>query len=279
MEYSHHQKERIANQLLEFYKDGKYAFDEDKKRQSQSHYNKKSEIMKNVDKWCKTHDIAKWIIPMLDYNLETDYEMLEKEWEKNHRLAIKIEDLEIKMRGYEINSEQIAKKRAQEMMDEWVSEKEDVAKLHEEVEELKNRKTEMYRRHMRAMNNATQQEERLRNAVANMEQQLRDKQVDDIEAELAEKEAQPSLRKTNKKLENQNTKLEKDVLKLQKAKMELEVKNMEYKTKTENVIADMKTELEKMKLQVEYYKIKDSVQSSAVSLPASVEEVQVQVQV
>ena len=32
MEYSNHQKERIAKQLLEFYKDGKYAYDEDAKR-------------------------------------------------------------------------------------------------------------------------------------------------------------------------------------------------------------------------------------------------------
>ena len=39
LEYSKHQKERIANQLLEFYKDGKYMFDPDAKRQKQSHYN------------------------------------------------------------------------------------------------------------------------------------------------------------------------------------------------------------------------------------------------
>ena len=259
MEYSTYQKERIANQLLEFYKDGKYAFDEEKKRQSQTHYNKKSEIMRSIDKWCKTEDIAKWIIPILDYNLETSYEELEKEWDKNHRLAIKVEDWENKYHYMEQHLEQEAKRMMKEKMDVWVSEKEDVAKLHEELEEMKNRKSEMLRRHTRSMNLQAQENQRLLNCVQKMEDELREKRTEDAEKMLSDKEEMPSLKKSVKRLENQNTKLEKETLKLQKQKMEGDVRYLELKTKTDSIIADMKTELEKAKLQTEYYKIKDSV--------------------
>ena len=163
MEYSTYQKERIANQLLEFYKDGKYAFDEDKKRQSQTHYNKKSEVMKCIEKWCKMEDVAKWIVPILDYNLETSYEELEKEWDKNHRLAIKVEDWENKYHYMEQHLEQEANKLVKEKMDNWVSEKEDVATLHEEIEELKNRRQEMIRRHNRSEGISARENQRLLN--------------------------------------------------------------------------------------------------------------------
>ena len=259
MEYSQYQKERIANQLLEFYKDGKYAFDDTKKRQSQTHYNKKSEITRCVDKWCKTSDIVKWIIPILDYNLETSYEELEKEWDKNHRLAIKVEDWENKYHYMEQHLEQEAKKLMKEKMDEWVSEKEDIAKLYEELEEVKNRMSEMLRRPTRSMNLQAQENQRLLNCVKRMEDELREKRTEDAEAMLNDKADAPGLRKSVKRLESQNTKLDRETLKLQKQKMEGDVRYLELKTKTDSIIADMKTEFEIAKLQTEYYKIKDSV--------------------
>ena len=100
-EYSTLQKDRICNHILEFYKDGKYMFDPDAKRQSNSHYTKKSEIMKGIDKWIRQDDFIRYIVPILDYNLECDYESLEKEWDKNHRMAIKVEDAENKYKKLE----------------------------------------------------------------------------------------------------------------------------------------------------------------------------------
>jgi hypothetical protein len=258
MEYSTHQKERIATHLLEFYKDGKYAFDDELKRQSQTHYNKKSEIMKSLDKWCKTSDIVRWIIPILDFNLETDQESLENEWTKNHKMAIKVEDLENKNRYMEQHLEAEATKRADKMKESWISENEDVAILHGEIEELKNRKSETLRNHLRQLNQQSNENNRLQLAVSRMEDQLRETQVNNIEASLNEDKETPTLKKSVKKLEAINYKLEKDNLKLQKQKMDIDIKYLEIKTKTDSVIADLKTELEKMNLQVEYYKLKSS---------------------
>ena len=279
MEYSTHQKERIATHILEFYKDGKYAFDDELKRQSQTHYNKKSEIMKSIDRWCKTSDISKWIIPILDFNLETDQESLENEWTKNHKMAIKVEDLENKNRYMEQHLEAEATKRADKMKESWISENEDVAILHGEIEELKNRKSETLRNHLRQLNQQSNENNRLQLAVSRMEDQLRETHVKNIEASLNEDKETPTLKKSVKKLEAINYKLEKDNLKLQKQKMDGDMKYLELKTKsesryyeiktrTDSVIADLKTELEKMNLQVEYYKLKSSVHDpSRVSPP------------
>lgn len=278
MEYSTHQKERIANHFLEFYKDGKYAYEEGLKRQSQTYYNRKSEIMKSLDRWCKTDDIVKWIIPILDYNLETDQESLEREWTKNHQMAIKVEDLENKYHRMEIHLEQEAKKLADKRMEEWISEKEDVATLHEEIEELKHRRSEMIRSHLRSTNHSVNENRRLEQSLTRMEDQLREKQFKEIESDLAETKEVPTLRKSVKKLTTENNKLEKENLKLQKQKMDAEMKYLELKTKTDSVIADLKTEKQKAQLEMEYYKIKGSVQVSPQQphLPhQQVEEVQV----
>jgi len=265
MEYSTHQKERIANQLLEFYKDGKYMFDENAKRQSQTHYNKKSEVMKCVDKWCKMGDMAKWIIPMLDYNLETDYESLEKEWDKNHRLAIRLEDMENKYHNLEVFMENKAKERAKELKDEWVSEKEDVAKLHEEIEELKNRRSEMLRRHTRSSNGLINQNNQLKASITKMEDERREANIKSIESELNDKKETPSLKKQVKRLENQNMKLEKENMRLQKKAMEGDMKFLELKAETDLSVSHLKTDIEKLNLELNYYKIKDSVEAQ--SLP------------
>jgi chromosome segregation ATPase len=170
-----------------------------------------------------------------------------------------VEDWENKYHYMEQHLEQEVKKMMKVKMDEWVSEKEDVAKVYEELEEVKNRKSEMLRRHTRSMNQQAQENQRLINCIQRMEHDLREKRTEDAEAMLSEKAETPTLKKSVKRLETQNTKLEKETLKLQKQKMEGDVKYLELRTKTDSVIADMKTELEKMKLQVEYYKIKDSV--------------------
>lgn len=268
LEYSNHQKEIIARQLLEFYKDGKYAFDPDANRQSQSHYNRKSEIIKSIDKWCKMDDVARWIIPIIDYNLETSYEELEKEWDKSHRLAIKVEDLENKYHYMEVHFEDESKKRAKEMMDKWVSEKEDVAKLHEEIEELKNRRTEMIRRNTRGMNGLLNQNNQLQASIKRIEDERREVHFKSIESELNDKKESPSLKKEVKKLQNQNMKLEKDSLKHQEKVMKNEMKYLELKSKTEASISQLKTDKEKLKtdneklqLELEYYKLKHSVEA------------------
>ena len=147
LEYSSHQKEQIAKQLLEFYKHGKYAYDEDAPKQSQTHYNKKSELMKDIESWTKIPSVGKWIIPMIDFNLECDYEALEKEWDKQHALAIKVENLENKNYLIEQHLESEANKIAQKMMDQWVSGNEEVALLHEQIQEKDNRWKEQNKRH------------------------------------------------------------------------------------------------------------------------------------
>ena len=265
MEYSNHQKERIAKQLLEFYKDGKYAYDEDAKRQTQTHYNKKSDIIKCIEKWTRDENISRWIIPIIDYNLETDYESLEKEWDKNHRLAIKFEDLENKYHNLEHFMERNAKEKAKEMMNEWVSEKEDVAKLHEEIEELKNRRSEMLRRHTRSSNGLINQNNQLKASITKMEDERREANIKSIESELNDKKETPSLKKQVKRLENQNMKLEKENMRLQKKAMEGDMKFLELKAETDLSVSHLKTDIEKLNLELNYYKIKDSVEAQ--SLP------------
>ena len=234
-----------------------------RREQTQTHYNKKSDIIKCIERWTRDEHISRWIIPIIDYNLETDYESLEKEWDKNHRLAIKFEDLENKYHNLEHFMESNAKEKAKEMMNEWVSEKEDVAKLHEEIEELKNRRSEMIRRHTRGSNGLVNQVNQLKASLKKIEDERREAQFISIESDLNDKKETPSLKKQVKRLEAQNTKLEKETLKLQKQKMEGEMKYLQLRAETDLSVSQMKTELEKLQLELNYYKIKDSVEAQS----------------
>mgnify|MGYP003627815463 CR=1 FL=1 len=234
LEYSSHQKEQIAKQLLEFYKHGKYAYDEDAPKQSQTHYNKKSELMKDIESWTKIPSVGKWIIPMIDFNLECDYEALEKEWDKQHALAIKVENLENKNYLIEQHLESEANKIAQKMMDEWVSGNEEVALLHEQIQEKDNRWKEQNKRHNREVQYQKRQIEQLEQCVNRMKDDVRETHVARIEADLKKTEEHPTLKKQNKKLEDNLTKYEKINLKLEKQKMSAEMKYLELKQKSDD---------------------------------------------
>lgn len=244
LEYSSHQKEQIAKQLLEFYKHGKYAYDEDAPKQSQTHYNKKSELMKDIESWTKIPSVGKWIIPMIDFNLECDYEALEKEWDKQHALAIKVENLENKNYLIEQHLESEAKKIAQKMMDEWVSGNEEVALLHEQIQEKDNRWKEQNKRHNREVQYQKRQIEQLEQCVNRMKDDVRETHVARIEADLKKTEEHPTLKKQNKKLEDNLTKYEKINLKLEKQKMSAEMKYLELKQKSDDENRKLKDQCE-----------------------------------
>ena len=262
-EYSTLQKDRICNHILEFYKDGKYMLDPDKKRQSNSHYTKKSEIMKGIDKWIRQDDFIRYIVPILDYNLECDYDSLEKEWDKNHRMAIKVEDTENKYKQleqcWEIKVDEGVKKK----MKTWVSEKEDVAQLILEKENAENRHRERIRRHTYAQQNSERRINQLEASLKKIQDEEREKRIKEIEGELDAKKAKPGLQKQIKRLEKQNSKLEKDILSLQKKKMDIDMKFLSLKSEHENMKSELKTTNQQLQIQVDYFKVKDSVQQEA----------------
>ena len=262
-EYSTLQKDRICNHILEFYKDGKYMLDPDKKRQSSSHYTKKSEIMKGIDKWIRQDDFIKYIVPILDYNLETDYEALEKEWDKNHRMAIKVEDAENKYKQLEQYWDTRVNEGVREKMKTWISEKEDVAQLILEKEEMENRHKERVRRHGYAQQNSERRINQLEASLKKIQDEEREKRVKEIECELDVKKAKPGLQKQIKRLEKQNNKLEKDILSLQKKKMDIDMKYLSLKSEHENMKSELKTKNQQLQIQVDYFKVKDSVQQEA----------------
>jgi chromosome segregation ATPase len=284
LEYSVHQKEQIAKQILEFYKDGKYAYDDDVKKQSQTHYNKKSEIMKDIDSWTKIASVVKWIIPLVDFNLECDYEALEKEWDKQHLMAIKVENLENKYHLMEQHLEAEGRKIAQKMMDEWVSENEEVALLHEQLQEKDNRWKEQNKRHNRDTQYNQRKIDQLEQCIERMKDQVRETQTTRIEAELKESEQQPTLKKQNKKLEDNISKYEKENIKLTKQKMSAEMKYLELKQKSDDEIRKMKdqcdtkinkleTQLQKLSLELNYMKlIKDADHPVIFQAQAQVQE-------
>lgn len=262
-EYSTLQKDRICNHILEMYKDGKYMFDTDAKRQSNSHYTKKSEIMKGIDKWIRQDDFIKYIVPILDYNLECDYDSLEKEWDKNHRMAIKVEDTENKYKKLEEYWDSKVKEGVKEKMKTWVSDKEDVAQLILEKEEADNRHKERIRRHMMAQKNSERQINQLQYSLKKIEDQNRENRIKEIEGELDLKTKKPGLQKQIKRLERQNNKLEKDLLTSQKKKMDIDMKFLSLKAEHENMKSELITKNQQLQIQVDYFKVKDSVQQEA----------------
>jgi hypothetical protein len=270
-EYSTQQKQRICNHILEFYKDGKYMYDPDAKKQTGSHYTKKSEIMKQIDQWVRQDSIIRYIVPILDYNLETDYEALEAEWDKTHRIAIKLEDTQNKYKHLEQCWDIEVKNEVKKRMKEWVSEKEDISKLYCEMEEAENRHKERQRRHMTSMANADRREAQLREALKKIENETRDKRVKEIETELNEKEAKPGLQKQLKRLEKINNKLEKDLLTKEKKKMDVDLKYLSLKKDYEEMKAELGVKCQQLETQIQYFKLKEQVQAQ-VQVPEQEQE-------
>ncbi len=270
-EYSTQQKQRICNHILEFYKDGKYMYDPDAKKQTGSHYVKKSEIMKGIDQWVRQDSFIKYIVPIIDYNLETDYEALEAEWDKTHRIAIKLEDAQNKYKHLEQCWEIEVQNELKKRMKEWVSEKEDISKLYCEMEEAENRHKERQRRHMTSMANADRREAQLREALKKIENETRDKRVKEIETELNEKEAKPGLQKQLKRLEKINNKLEKDLLTKEKKKMDVDLKLLSLKKDYEEMKAELGVKCQQLETQIQYFKLKEQVQAQ-VQVPEQEQE-------
>ena len=281
-EYSSLQKNQIVNHILEFYKDGKYMYDPDAQRQSDSHYTKKSEIKRGLDKWIRQNDFIRYIVPIIDFNLECDEEALEKEWDKNHRLQIQLEDERRKYKNLEDRWKAAVAEEVHKQQKEWISEKEDIAKLYCEMEEAENRHKERTRRHMTATQNSNRQIAQLEAALEKVQREIVDKRHDEIEAELNEKETLPKLKKEFNRISKINNKLEKDNLTLQKKKLDIELKHSTLQHKTDDERKELRTrlqqvkessedEIQHLKDQVKYYKIKEQVQ---VQVPVQAQEVQ-----
>lgn len=256
-EYSSAQKTRIANTFLEFYKDGKYMFKPDEKRQSQGYYNHKSEIVNNLDNWCNTQSaFVKYIIPIIDYNLETDLEAIEGEWVKNHKLRCDIDDLKRELERARDQIESKARKMAEELKKEWVSEVEDVVKLQNALDESEQKRLSDFRKWRLKCGGWDNKEQKMRESIDRLENELRESRTTNIENELAKvdgkkkrdkeledvKKKLSNLQKQNDQLVKKDIKSETTILKSEKMKLELDLLKVKFKemetqfklTKSEN---------------------------------------------
>jgi chromosome segregation ATPase len=252
-EYSTAQKTRIANTFLEFYKDGKYMFKPDEKRQNQGYYNHKSEIVSNLDKWCATQSaFVKYIIPIIDYNLETDLDAIEDEWVKNHKLRCEIDDLKRKVKHHEDHIDNLAHKRAEELKKEWVSEVEDVVRLQNALDESEQKRIAELRKWRQRAVRSSDTEDRMRDTIERLEKELRDHRTKQIEEELNRKECK----------KNRDTELETAINDLEKVKKETEKKIINLEKENQSLVKkDIKNETsllkgEKIKLEYDMLKIK-----------------------
>lgn len=235
-EYSTAQKTRIANTFLEFYKDGKYMFKPDEKRQNQGYYNHKSEIVSNLDKWCATQSaFVKYIIPIIDYNLETDLDAIEGEWVKNHKLRCDIDDLKRKVKHHEDHIENLAHKKAEELKKEWVSEVEDVVKLQNALDESEQKRIAELRKWRQRAVSLSNTEDRMRDTIERLECELRDSRTKQIEEELNRREGK----------KKRDEELETAINDLEKVKAETEKELSKMRTNTEKEIEKVKVETEK----------------------------------
>lgn len=265
-EYSTAQKTRIANTFLEFYKDGKYMFKPDEKRQNQGYYNHKSEIVTNLDKWCATQSaFVKYIIPIIDYNLETDLDAIENEWVKNHKLRCDIDDLKRKIKHHEDHIDNLAHKRAEELKKEWVSEVEDVVKLQNALDESEQKRIADVRKWRLKAVGFSNTEDRMRDTIERLECELRDQRVKQIEEELNRKEGK----------KKRDTELEDAIKELSKVKAETEKKIINLEKENQSLVKkDIKNETsllkgEKIKLEYDMLKIKFKETEAQVKLLTS----------
>ena len=232
-EYSTAQKTRIANTFLEFYKDGKYMFKPDEKRQNQGYYNHKSEIVSNLDKWCATQSaFVKYIIPIIDYNLETDLDAIEDEWVKNHKLRCDIDDLKRKVKHHEDHIDNLAHKRAEELKKEWVSEVEDVVKLQNALDESEQKRIAELRKWRQRAVRSSDTEDRMRDTIERLEAELRDHRTKQIEEDLNRMECK----------KKRDTELETAINDLEKVKKETEKEIEKVKKETEKKIINLEKE-------------------------------------
>ena len=250
-EYSKLQKDRIVNSFLEFYKDGKNQYDENKKKQTQGYYNAKSEILKGLETWCEEDTFVKYIIPILDYNLETDQGALEDEWVKNHKLQCEKSDLSDENKRLRKGAEHHAQQLAKEMMAEWVTDKEDVMNLQNALDESEQRRIAQTRKQHIKMEGMSNKLENAQNASARLGDEIREYRTKQIEEELSRKEGsddKSKLVKENEKLSEKvqrySMKSDKNELQNEKNKMEVELLKMKLKTATDTVKANMVAEKE-----------------------------------
>tara|TARA_R110000803_G_scaffold109515_2_gene177912 strand:+ start:571 stop:1401 length:831 start_codon:yes stop_codon:yes gene_type:complete len=239
-EYSKLQKERIVNSFLEFYKDGKYAFDENKKKQSQGYYNSKSEILKGIETWCEEDTFVKYLIPILDYNLETDQSALEDEWVKNHKLQIARDDYKDEVERLNKNINRMAEERAKELHAEWVSDKEDVMNLQNALDESEQKRIAGVRRAHIKMEGLSN---KLDNAMKVSEQHLTE--LRDLRTKACEEDFKRAVGKDDKSkltasLDKLRVKYDKAELSNERLKMENELLKMKIKSETAELRAKVK---------------------------------------
>ena len=256
-EYTKLQKDRIVNSFLEHYKDGKYAFKEEKKKQSQGYYNSKSEILKGLESWCEEDIFVKYLIPILDYNLETDQQALEDEWVKNHQLQIKCAEYKSEAASLNKNMDHMANVKAQELMKEWVSDKEDVMNLQNALDESEQKRIAGVRKHHMKVCGLSNKLDNSEKAFAILEKQLRDLRDKCVEEEFNHINTGDERAKLNDQLDKLKIKSEKSEIQNEKLKMETELLKMKLKNTADEskaLIKSLKHELRTEKEQVKLWK-------------------------
>ena len=256
-EYTSAQRTRIANSFLEFYKDGKYAFDPEKKRQDQGYYNHKSEIVNGLDSWCATQSVfVKYVIPIIDYNLETDMDAIEDEWVKQHKLQNVICDLKEENKRIKDNIQYEANELMKEMKKEWVSEVEDVMKLQNALDESEQKRIAQLRKHRITCGKFDRTEHQLKTALEKMVDEVREKRVKEVEMDLIKKSSKEerdkeletaqkevsNIKKQLDRLVQNEMKYENKILQGEKYKMECDMLKMKKK-ETDNTIKIQANEL------------------------------------
>ncbi len=274
-QYSSAQKTQIANSLLEFYKDGKYAFDKDKSRQCQGYYNHKSEITNNLDNWCNTQSaFVKYIIPIIDYNLETDYDALETEWVKHHQTQCKLDDVKSELKRLKESMEYMAERRAQELKKEWVSDVEDVVKLQNALDESEQKRINYLRQHSSRCKGWDNKENQLKETIERLTHELRSNRDKQIEEELERKtkkaerdkeletaisdrdKANEKMIKMKEKCQKEYEKKREDIIKKEEKKMSNLQKELDALIKKDMKNENLLLKSEKIKLELDMFKMK-----------------------
>tara|TARA_R110000787_G_scaffold1310_4_gene4636 strand:+ start:2474 stop:3346 length:873 start_codon:yes stop_codon:yes gene_type:complete len=241
-EYTKLQKERIVKTFLEFYKDGKYQFDENKKKQSQGYYNAKNEILKTLDIWCEEDSFVKYLIPLLDYTLECDQGALEDEWVKNHKLQIALADTKDEIANMKRNWDQSVKDGSQALHLEWVTDKEDIMNLQNALDESEQKRIASVRRcHVKieGVTNKLDNSMRVCEQYATEVRELRTQQCED---ELARSSGTDEKSKLRKEIVILKSDIEKMSLLNDKIKMENELFKMKNKVLHDELSTEKKSQ-------------------------------------
>jgi hypothetical protein len=249
----------LAVSILDFYKDGHYAYDPDAKRQKDSHntikcnlvkvleYNintipDKKMLGKEYDNLSKDQFINRMIKMNVGPFIEGLYErakLCDEEWveliddeeRRTKRYQVENDDLKKKMRDMDTYLEIEAEKRVKKKMDAWTTDQEDVMALTNQSMEWEDK----YRRTLREKIELASRLEAKMVQIENSKEQLRIEHADQREG-------------WEKQLKELSTlKQDKQKLNLEKIKLETQKGKILTKSQESDVIKDLKKKLKEKK--------------------------------